>query len=309
MEVDLVFKRAEQDAVDREKDIPRRRAAIRLLGHGGKDSGGPYTSRLLELLHVRQPAEIQAEAVRAVRFQDDPKIGEALLASWQSHSPMVQTTVVAVLLTREPWTKQLLHGLAKKDLATGEILPTHRQRLLRHRNESIRKLADRVFAGAIETDRQALVTRYAKQISEKHSTGGAGDATVGQKMFTQHCAVCHRVGELGHSVGPDLLSLKDRSAKTMLTAVLDPNRAIEDKYRSYLVVTNDGQQFSGILRSETGTSITLLAAEGKTQVILRKDIEELQGTGKSLMPEGLESNISPADMAKLLAYLESIGQQ
>ena len=91
----------------------------------------------------------------------------------------------------------------------------------------------------------------------------------------------------------------------LLTAVLDPNRAVEDRYLDYLVLLADGRTANGMLREETGTSITLAGPEGKTATILRSEIEQLRSSGKSLMPEGVEKDITPAEMADLAAYLQT----
>jgi hypothetical protein len=85
--------------------------------------------------------------------------------------------------------------------------------------------------------------------------------------------------------------------------MLDPSRAVEDRYLDYAVRTLDGVALSGLLREETGTSITLAAAEGKTTTVLRSEIERLQSSGKSLMPEGVEKDITPTEMADVAAYL------
>ena len=59
-----------------------------------------------------------------------------------------------------------------------------------------------------------------------------------------------------------------------------------------------------MLASETATSLTVLSADGKKHELLRREIEELTSTGKSLMPEGLERDLNPQDVADLLAYLQ-----
>ena len=78
----------------------------------------------------------------------------------------------------------------------------------------------------------------------------------------------------------------------------DPN------YIGYTVLTTDGQVLNGILASETATSITIKQIEGKSTTLLRNDIEEIRSTGVSLMPEGLEKNVSPQQMADLIAFLK-----
>jgi putative heme-binding domain-containing protein len=106
-------------------------------------------------------------------------------------------------------------------------------------------------------------------------------------------------------VGPDLEALSNKSNDFLLTAILDPNRAVESSFLEYYVETTQGRQFSGILRGETASAVTLLAPEAKEWTILRRDIEGMQATGKSLMPEGMEKDITVEQMQHLLAFLTS----
>jgi putative heme-binding domain-containing protein len=113
--------------------------------------------------------------------------------------------------------------------------------------------------------------------------------------------------DVGHVIGPDLAALTDKSPASMLTAILDPNRAVEAKFVNYVALTDDGLTFSGMLASETGNSVTLVAQEGKQQVLLRGEIETLESTGKSLMPEGMEKDLSEQALADIIAYVSSQG--
>ncbi len=135
-----------------------------------------------------------------------------------------------------------------------------------------------------------------------------GDAEAGAAVFNKRCSVCHRLRGVGHEVGPNLASLTDYSPPALLTALLDPNRAVEAKYLDYLAITAGGQSYTGMLANETGNSVTLLGQEGKQQTILRSELEALQATGKSLMPEGLEKDVTPEDMANVIAYLRGSGR-
>ncbi|MFV2069075.1 MAG: cytochrome C, partial [Pirellulales bacterium] len=111
---------------------------------------------------------------------------------------------------------------------------------------------------------------------------------------------------VGYEVGPNLLSITDPRPISLLTSMLDPSAAVDGKFVTYAVLTVDGRTFSGILASETGSSITLLGQDDKRQVILRNQVDELRGTGKSLMPDGLEKELSRQDLADLIDYLRSL---
>src|SRR5438477_12956803 len=108
------------------------------------------------------------------------------------------------------------------------------------------------------------------------------DVTRGAAVFAKNCATCHRLGNVGHDVGPDLASVGDKSPEGLLTAILDPNRSVEARYINYMAVTKNGLTMTGVLASETGNSVTLLGADGKQQVILRTDLEELVSSNKSV---------------------------
>jgi putative heme-binding domain-containing protein len=128
-------------------------------------------------------------------------------------------------------------------------------------------------------------------------------------VFRKQCAACHQLGGIGNAVGPDLASLGDKSPQALLIAILDPNRAVEARYVGYTAITKSGKTFTGVLTSETGNSITLVGPDGKSEVILRSDLEELTSSGKSAMPEGLEKEVKPEDMADLIAHVRSVGPQ
>jgi putative heme-binding domain-containing protein len=104
-------------------------------------------------------------------------------------------------------------------------------------------------------------------------------------------------------VGPDLAALDDRSPEGLLTAIFDPSRAFEAKFTEYTVHMADGRVKTGMIATETAGAIMLRRQQGEQDVILRADIEAMAASGKSLMPEGLEKDLTPHDLSDLLAYL------
>ncbi len=77
-------------------------------------------------------------------------------------------------------------------------------------------------------------------------------------------------------------------------------------YQSYVVVLNDGRSVTGLIAEESASSLTLLAAEGKRESVLRSEIEEIRSTGKSLMPEGFEQNATAEDVNHLWAFFKTL---
>lgn len=119
--------------------------------------------------------------------------------------------------------------------------------------------------------------------------------------------MCHKLGDVGQNVGPDLASVGDKSVEGLLIAILDPNRAVESRYVSYLATTRSGLTLTGVIAAETSTSITLIGVDGKSHQLLRSEIDELSSNGKSLMPDGLERDLTPQDLGDVIAYIRARG--
>jgi len=130
-----------------------------------------------------------------------------------------------------------------------------------------------------------------------------GDAGKGAEIFAVACAVCHRIGEVGKVIGPDLTALTDKSKDAMLLAILDPNRAVEDKFIQYVATMNDGRTLAGMVSEEAGNSVTLVGIDGTPQTVLRSDLKTLTSTGRSLMPEGLEAALDAQAMANVIEFV------
>lgn len=293
-----LFDAARQIAADAQREEVERLAAVRLLGRG-PDRQAEDRELLALLLTPQTPPALQSAAAATLGrlvADDTPRL---LLRGWKAYSPSLRAQVLDLLLSRPEWLDPLLSAVEQKQIVPFDIDAARRQRLLDHPQEAIRNRALRVFEGSISSDRRKVIEDYRPVLK------ASGDPTRGQAVFTRHCSACHKVGNVGHDVGPNLGALNDKSPEYLLTAILDPNRAVEARYINYVALTRDGRTLTGLLANETATSITLIGSEGKPQTLLRTDLEDLQSTGKSVMPEGLEKDIPPGDMADLLAFLSA----
>jgi putative membrane-bound dehydrogenase-like protein len=295
-QVAAMFAQARQMAADAQTAEADRLSAVRLLGRG-PDNRNDDLQTLGKLLGPRNPLAIQTAAIDALGRLGDASAAEQLLADWNSHTPAVRSQVLDSLLGRADWTNELLAAVQSQRIAAAHIDARRRQQFSQHKDAAIRARAAALFGSATSSDRQQVLEQFRDAVSLP------GDLTRGKEIFGKRCAACHRMEGVGHLIGPDLAALTDKSPAAMLVAVLDPNRAVEDKFLDYIAVTDDGRQMTGILTAETGNSITLTGQEGKQTVVLRNQLEELRSTGKSLMPEGVEKDVTPQDLADVFAYL------
>ncbi|MHA3772835.1 PVC-type heme-binding CxxCH protein [Verrucomicrobiota bacterium sgz303538] len=129
------------------------------------------------------------------------------------------------------------------------------------------------------------------------------DPAHGREVFRQVCSACHRVKAEGRELGPDLGMVAGKPDDWLLTAIFDPNQAVEARYRAQQVTMKEGPELLGLLAGETTNNITLRTPDGNEQAILRSDIREIKSLNRSLMPEGLESVLKPQDVADLIGFL------
>ncbi len=136
-----------------------------------------------------------------------------------------------------------------------------------------------------------------------------GDARRGEKLFWSpalNCGSCHKVGDRGTAVGPDLSAIgKLRSREDLLESILEPSRRIEPKYAAYLVQMADGRSFTGLLVRRSEKEVVLRDAQNKEIVLAAKSVEELRPSRTSLMPQGQLAGLTAREAADLLAYVAS----
>ncbi len=295
-----LFEQAVSMSRDGKRSIAERLAAIRLLGRGPFAS---IASAASELLAPQTPPEIQAAMVRALSSHARPEVADLLLASWSGYSPTVRREVVESLFARADRLPRLLTALEEKKVLSNQLEPLRVEQLRKHPNAKLRERALRVLTGQAAPERQKVVAAYRTALDLK------ADAERGKAVFKKNCAVCHRLENEGFEVGPDLLSaLRNKSPEQLLNDILDPSREVDPRYLNYQITTKKGQTFSGLIAADTASSVTLRRGEKAEDTVLRDQIEEIQATGKSVMPEGLEMQLSKQELADLIAYLQAVGR-
>jgi putative heme-binding domain-containing protein len=134
-----------------------------------------------------------------------------------------------------------------------------------------------------------------------------GDAKRGEAVFFTKelkCAECHKVGDRGTAVGPELTAIgKTRTKAELLESVLEPSKRIEPQFTSYLVKTLDGRTITGLLIKRDDKQVILRDAQNKEVVLAAGDVEAVQPSRVSLMPDGLVAGLTPQEAADLIEFL------
>ncbi len=172
------------------------------------------------------------------------------------------------------------------------------------------------LAGSLRTEGDALMAKVDALNAQRRERLEAllkslpeGDIQRGHAIFNSKkaaCVGCHAVGYVGGRLGPDLTLIgKTRTDRDLLEAIVYPSASFVRSFEPLLVVTNDGQQFSGLLRQESQQEIVLATGPLTSQRIRRDEIDEIRPSQTSLMPEGLDKLLSLEELGDLIAYLKS----
>lgn len=294
-QVNRLLAEAATVAGDLRRSAEERLAAVRLLAHA------PWSvaEKSLPGLLTDDEPQVRLAAVRAIAAQPRAEVASLLLGPWRGYSPAVRREVLEAVLSRTERTLTLLQAIEAGQVKPNDLDALRSRQLLNSKDPAIRDRARRLLQNNLPADRKQVLERYRAALSMP------GDAGRGRMVFQKHCATCHRVAGLGVDVGPDVSDTRTKTSEQLLLDILDPNAAIDSNFVNFTVTTKSGRVLTGILVAETSSSITLRRAESQTDVVLRQDVEEIQSTGVSLMPEGLERSISVAELADLVAFLKN----
>ena len=290
-----VIDAAREAVANRSLPVADRAAAVTLLGRT-ESRRADDLELLAKQFRPGSPPEVVSAAARQLGSLDGESVVDVLLRHWPESGPSTRHAVLEALLGRNSLTLGFL-AAASRDRTLRAALSSSRQRDLRHHPDAtIRQAATKLF-DAVDPDRAAVIARRRATLT------GGGDVAVGRQIFERLCSNCHALDGLGRDVGANLTALRDTSREFFLVHVLDPNRAVETKYLQYTAVARDGTVVNGIITEETATSVTLQPPEGDARVLLRRDLVSVTASGLSLMPEGLEQDLSAAELDGLLEFL------
>ena len=187
--------------------------------------------------------------------------------------------------------------------AATSLFPDRLQEQLSGFGEAVAAQAEPLMK-RIEQENQSKLQRVAEILALLPQA----DVRRGLRVFqsTQaSCIACHRRGYLGGDIGPDLNRIGQvRRERDLLESILFPSLSFVRGYEPVVIATDDGRVFHGAVRDETDSTITLQLDTQKSVEIDKSSIEERQAGTVSIMPAGLEKQLTPQELADLVKYLK-----
>jgi putative membrane-bound dehydrogenase-like protein len=257
--------------LDSEQPVAVRSAAAEVLARARLDAG--QLLALTESLRTAGPLELD-RLLEAFVQSTDNKVGERLIAALQTSAARLSLRVETV-----------------------------KPRLAKY-SPAVQQQAETLYA-ALNVDaakQQARLEQLLLSLKE-------GDVRRGQAVFNSTkaaCASCHAIGYLGGKVGPDLTHIgKIRTERDLLESIVFPSASLVRSYEPVQVTTKTGKMYNGLVRKDAPDEVVLALSATEEARIARNDIEEVLPSKVSVMPAGLDQQLTVRELADLVAFLKA----
>ena len=317
--------------LSRDPNASVRLATIRLAGKFELSDSAPMLTKLVSDPTVDGPTRV--EALRALASVKDTGLlglaetlsrdsDETVRQEAQSIRARVQPGAASerwrsVLETGTPGERQnaFTELATLNDEGTDRILQEWMERLLAGKVPPELYL-DLLGAAASHGASKDLVQRYDEslpkgdELAPYRTALAGGNAAAGRKVFMERveasCIRCHKIGDEGGDVGPNLKGVGSRlTREQILESIIFPNKQIAAGFKGVLVTLKNGTSYGGVLKSETGGNLTLNSPEDGLVTVAKKDIADRQHSGSGMV-EGLAEVLGKRDLRDLVEFLANL---
>ncbi len=250
------------------------------------------------LLASSLESDLRKVTLNTLTHFDHPQVSQLILVHWSTFSPEERRQALGILLNHKVRVVHLLDALEEGKIERAALDHQQQEILRQYPDPEVQKRALELLQREAG-DRGRVVEDYSPALDLEP------DPLNGKELYNQECARCHNVKD-GARFGPSLQgSVQGHTRTQLLYDILNPSGTILSLYRSYIVTTNDGGVFGGIIARETPGTLTLRSGPGEEETILRGRITEIRASDVSLMPEGFEDNLSRQEIADVIAFMQA----
>ena len=260
---------------------------------------------MVAILKSSNPASLKRGILQAAAKFDDKRIAEALLTGYEAQiagDKALREDALRVLAGRKEWAVLLASFVNEVKVPAKHVTLEVARQLALHDDPEIQKAIDshwRTLLAAAPTAEKEREMERIKQVLR----AGLGDPEKGKLQFAARCAVCHKLFEEGGMIGPDLTGYDRGSLDFWLDNLFNPSLEIREGFGAYIARLKKGQVLTGLIDSQDGAGVVLKDMAGNKTAVKHAELDSLQASPLSLMPEGLTTGMSDEALRDFFAYL------
>ena len=267
---------------------------------------------LLQLVKGASSAAIKRTALHALQEYDSVTIGKEVALAYPGFrgDAYVRESALALFAARKSWAIDFLNEVDETKVIHRADVPYHFvRRFMLLQDPAIDRVVAKLWPEALLVS-SAKKTERINHYAEVLARGNHGDVAKGRNLFLTTCGTCHRLFKEGGTLGPELTGYDRTDINYLLLHTVDPNADIREGYEVQRVVTSDGRVLEGIIKKQTGGTITLEPPlGGKATTLTKEKIADMQVQQTSFMPERLLEPMTDDQIRDLFAYLRIENQK
>lgn len=260
---------------------------------------------MVNILKTTNPPSLKRGILQAAAKFDDKRIPEALLLGWEAQiagDKALREDALRVMAGRKEWAQILVSFVNEWKIPAKQFTVDIVRQLSLHKDPEIDAAIDKHWKGLLATGPTPEKKKESERIKAVLKTG-LGDAGKGKIQFMARCAICHTLFGEGGKIGPDLTGYDRSNADFWLDNLFMPSMEIREGFGAYIVKTKGGQILTGLMDAQDASGIVIKDMAGNKTALKQTDIESMTASPVSLMPEGLTTGMSDADLKDFFAYL------
>jgi putative membrane-bound dehydrogenase-like protein len=259
------------------------------------------------LIRLLNDSSMRGMAIRGLAAYRDPATPRAILDRYATLLPAERDDAIATLVSRPAWAKDLLEAVRGGKVSPRDLSTTVARQVLAFRDDRLTVALEQVWGKlrATSGDKVRLIDRYKNILAARDNS--QPDPGHGRQLFSRMCGQCHRLFGEGGTLGPDLTGSDRANIDYILENVLDPSASVGKFYTLTTVATSEGRLVAGVLKEQTPAAVVIQTA-AEIITIPRSEVEGIQESNVSMMPEGQLEPLSSQEVRDLFAYLASSHQ-
>jgi putative heme-binding domain-containing protein len=260
---------------------------------------------MVGILKATNPPSLKRGILQAAAKFDDKRIPEALLLGWEGQiagDKALREDALRVMAGRKEWAQILVSFVNDWKVPVKHFSIDIVRQLSLHKDADIDAAIDKHWRGLLATGPTEAKKKEAERIKAVLKTG-LGDADKGKLQFTARCAICHKLFGEGGTLSPDLTGYDRANVDFWLDNLFNPSMEIREGFGAYIVKTKSGQFLTGLIDAQDANGIVIKDMASNKTPVKQADIEKMEASPISLMPEGLLTGMSDTDLKDFFAYL------
>jgi len=246
-------------------------------------------------------------AAKGLALEDASENANMIIKFYNRFRGTDRPAIIASLVARPSFARELVNAIGTGAIAKSELSAFDARQIRSFGDEELNRMLAEVWGETRESpqDRIDAMAKLKATLTSNHDV--AADLTQGRLVYAELCGKCHRMYGEGQMIGPDLTGSNRNNLDYLIENVIDPSAVVSNDYRVSVLMMEDGRVLNGVVISQNDRTLTL-QTQTEQLSIAKESVEAIKPTSQSPMPEGQLTQLTPAQIRNLFAYLQHPSQ-